>query len=542
MARPPGIPKGAKQLNLLESEVHVSDSSPLLHSTEVNPDAPNTPVPSQGRGSLPVAQKNRILMLLCAFAFVMTLGENLQPAALVQIFEAVICADYYYKHPLLPNTTATPTTLSRIDRCAVQPVQKELAILRGFQQLVPLFAGLLCTIPYSLLAERIGRKRVLILAGAGISAALFWVIAVCYWRFVPIRWVLLSGIFLFIGGGDGVLSAITHVMVTDATDRAEGAQIFLYLHAADVISGFFGPAISGLLMEKGYIWTVLILAELVVLSGAFVLTLFIPETLDLGCKSPHDAHLTLGSTSIEGTQQSLRSSKSTSFTGLLNGIRVQISILVAPLIDVLASNRQALLLLCIFAPQTAARELFTVIGLQYSKAKFSLSYAHGNVLLSVFQGAQGLSVLVFLPMITRLIAEPRGWSPWTRDRRYAIFSIAMIALGLMIIALAPVLIVEAIALLIIATGGCTTGLLLSLLGGTVTSRQVSAVYSAALMLSLIIRSVTGPIFSALLTKGFSLGQSWMGLPFAAMSMIVVGVVALSCFIKKEGKEVAGLEF
>lgn len=72
--------------------------------------------------------------------------------------------------------------------------------------------------PYGLLAERIGRRRVLILSGTAIFASLAWVMAMCYWRFAPIRWVLFSGVFLFIGGGDAVASSVVHAMVTDVTD------------------------------------------------------------------------------------------------------------------------------------------------------------------------------------------------------------------------------------------------------------------------------------------------------------------------------------
>lgn len=151
-----------------------------------------------------------------------------------------------------------------------------------------------------------------------------------------------------------------------------------------------------------------------------------------------------------------------------------------------------------------------MIGLQYSSAKYSLSYARGNVLLSLFQGAQGLFVLVLLPLLTRLIADPRGWTVWARDSLYAIVSIAMTASGLMVIAVAPVLAIEATGLLLVALGSCTTGLLMSLLSGAVRPSQVSAVYSAALMLSIVVRSVMGPVVGALLVKGLELGWNWMG--------------------------------
>ncbi|RHZ69160.1 hypothetical protein CDV55_104414 [Aspergillus turcosus] len=480
-----GIISEAEQLN------DVSESSPLL-SDQV-----------KDVHTLPPRLKRRIILLLCAFAFTMMLGDNLQPASLSQIFEDLICDDHFNKH-LSPNTNASATP-APANRCKTHSVQKELALVRGIQQLVPTVAALLCTVPYGLLAERIGRKRVLILSGTGTLTSLSWVLAVCYWRFGSIRLVWLSGAFLFIGGGDAVTSSVVHVMVTDTADQTERARIFLFLHAADVISGFVGPAISAALMEKGDAWAVMLLAQAMLFSGTFLLTRWIPETLGLRNKLSGGSPSQLAPSGPAKTAHPVIKS-------------------------LLVLNRQALLLLFIFAPQTAARDLFIMIGLQYSSSKFSLSYSRGNVLLSLFQGAQGLVALAILPLITSLVVEPRGWTSWTRDRFYAIMSIAATALGLMVIAAAPTLATEAVGLLLVAVGSCTTGLLMSLLGEAVQPSQVSTVYSVALMLSIAVRGVTGPLMNGLFVKGLELGWSWMGLPFAVMAVLMAGVMVMSTFI------------
>lgn len=95
------------------------------------------------------------------------------------------------------------------------------------------------------------------------------------------------------------------------------------------------------------------------------------------------------------------------------------------------------------------------------------------MLLYLFQGAQGFLVLVLLLVVTRTIAEPRGWTAWARDRRFTIISIAMMALGLADIAFAPGLFLAPAGLLLVALRRCTTELLMSLLGGTVPPNKVS---------------------------------------------------------------------
>lgn len=267
-------------------------------------------------------------------------------------------------------------------------------------------------------------------------------------------------------------------------------------------------------MEKGYTWAVLLLAAGTLLWAFCLLFLAIPETL--------------------GLRKDI-STPATSPPGSSHAKTVRASLL-TPLLGVLTSNPQAVLLLCIFAPQTAARELFTSIGLQYSNTKYSLSYARGNLLLSLFQGAQGLVVLVLLPLINRIIAKTRNWTAWHRDRTYTIASIALMALGLFTIGTAPMVAVEAGGLLLVALGSCTTGLLMSLLGGAVRPSQVSAVYSLALMLSIVMRSVTGPAFFALLVEGLRMGRSWFGLPFVVMSLLMFGFMSASTFIRRERTE------
>ncbi|KAJ4032297.1 hypothetical protein NW758_011974 [Fusarium oxysporum] len=446
------------------------EASPLLGS-----DAETINIPPQ--------RKRRIIQLLCAFAFTLMLADGLQAAGLLQIYESAICNDYYKTHYL---------EVSKHDRCRIQPVQKELA---------------LCTVPYGLLAERIGRRRVLILSGTAIFASLAWVMAMCYWRFAPIRWVLFSGFFLFIGGGDAVASSVVHAMVTDVTDRAER---------------FFGPAISVPLMEKGHSWTVLVLAEIIIFSVTFILPLFIPETLHLRNKNL---------ARMVGLCQQDEACAPTGFYHI-GASRQHLDI--KPIMP-LATCRPR-------TPDLCPRALHCHRSI-YSLARYSLSYARGKILLSLFQGAQGLLVLVLLPLLTRLIAKPRGWTDWARDRRYVISSISLISFGLLVIGFAPALAIEASGLIFVALGSCTTGLFMSLLGGVVRPNEISTVYSAALTLSMVSRSVVAPVMSVLLVKGMELGRVWMGLPFVLMAAMMTAVTAASGFISpgKVDRESVGQE-
>ncbi|KAF4337465.1 major facilitator superfamily transporter [Fusarium beomiforme] len=139
--------------------------------------------------------------------------------------------------------------------------------------------------------------------------------------------------------------------------------------------------------------------------------------------------------------------------------------LLAPLIIILTSNENASCSLLSARPQASARELFAIIDLQYSKARCPLTYARGNVLLSLLHGSQGPLAAGLLPFLARTIAEPRGWTNWGQGQRYAIISIAALAFGLWVMCLTPALAVRIIGILRLALCSCTTGTLISLLGG-----------------------------------------------------------------------------
>ncbi|KAL4919862.1 major facilitator superfamily domain-containing protein [Aspergillus aurantiobrunneus] len=418
-----------------------SESTPFLK----DPLEPVLPTPCH---SIDPKQRRRIIRLLCVFTFIALLGNSLQPAALMQVLEDAICSELYSIHPT-----------SGDERCKAPPVQKELAIIRGIHQLVPVFSATACTIPYGLLADRrhIGRRRALILSGIGTAAALAWVLAVSCWRFVSVRWAWLSGVFLFIGGGDSVASSLVHVLVTDVVEQSETARIFMYFHAADVIASLLGPGISAILMGRGHTWHVLLLA-LGALLARIALAGIIPETLHL--RDENTQALT-ESTSLDNQP-----------------ILTDLSSTLSPLLSL---NRQALLLLCIYFPQAAARDLFTTIGLQYSNARFSLPYSSGSALLSFFQGAQAFFVLVLLPLLTWSVARFRCWPSPVRDRYFTIASIALTTVGTATLGLAPSVRVEGLGLLLVACGRCATGFVMSLLSGVITAEQVSAVYSVAVM-------------------------------------------------------------
>ena len=112
------------KIQVIDPEERVDELSSL-----VNP-PPNVPNP------LSSLQKN-VVRLLYVTVFLAMCGQYIQqPGARTQVYEDIICQNYYDK--LRENTLLVNGTLAERD-CKAGPVQEELALLRGWERFGDLF-------------------------------------------------------------------------------------------------------------------------------------------------------------------------------------------------------------------------------------------------------------------------------------------------------------------------------------------------------------------------------------------------------------------
>lgn len=67
------------------------------------------------------------VVLLCGGAVLFDLSNNLGEVAEVAILEDIVCRDYYAK-------SAVNTIISAAERCKIEPIQTEIALLNGWRE------------------------------------------------------------------------------------------------------------------------------------------------------------------------------------------------------------------------------------------------------------------------------------------------------------------------------------------------------------------------------------------------------------------------
>ncbi|KAI9826783.1 MAG: hypothetical protein M1819_007254 [Sarea resinae] len=369
-------------------------------------------------------------IILCAVAVMsIDVGLSLCLAPRLRLVESIICTDYYrLKDPGLIGSDG------RVEEkhCKVGRVQEEVAILMGWLGLWEGLPGVLLAVPYGLMADVSGRRKVLMWSFVGLFGSTVWGLCVFYLAF-PIRLIWLSSLFMCIGGGPIVASALVFTIISDITSDEQRATIFFQIQASVLISDIVAPPLSSVLMSRN-IWAPLLL-------GAFIQALSIlvpacmPETLHItaretGHPSRQEPAFQLADDDemdgrFEETDSKTKAGDYGSRIEALKGATSflfqdrKISVLVLSLV-VVRVGKQAVELL-----------------LQYVSKRYDWSLAKAAFLLSIRASVELVLLVAVLPIFGSFLLTRHGMAADVKDLLTIRVSNFFAIVGCVVIALAP---------------------------------------------------------------------------------------------------------
>jgi MFS family permease len=151
---------------------HISESTPLLAGTSEARDYP----PSITASIAPQHPKFFVVATICiASIFFIEIGDYMLKAPIMRTLEAIICNSYFKS--TMPIGMVFPDPIPE-DHCKIPFVQSQLAMLKGWDLTFSCIPGILAAVPYGVMADKYGRKLVLMLGLVGILLGLSWVMVV----------------------------------------------------------------------------------------------------------------------------------------------------------------------------------------------------------------------------------------------------------------------------------------------------------------------------------------------------------------------------
>ncbi|KAF3083375.1 hypothetical protein TWF569_002380 [Orbilia oligospora] len=499
----------------------------MVYSTDQ--DAEGISIPNEVHPLLPEAHTHKTtaktpyrnhIIALFAFLLLTEASNDIQIAPMTVIMESIICKNYYGD----TNTINSTTTLDLADfssswaaaddrRCKIEPIQSELANVRGWQQLFECLASILVAVPFGFAANRCGRKVVLALAMFGLTLARVWIQVVCWWpEVLPLRISWLSAFFHLIGGGNLVVGSLIYTIMTDLTLPEHRASIFLFMNAAVLIAEMLVMPLAATLMRTNP-WIPVNIGLATVALGSLITISILPETVHLQ------------ETESEDTEEERHSLSEGEDSGLFSGAKRALHSS-KDLFRLISVSRETVALM-IASTMTNMDRSSTPYFIQYVSKKFDWDISEASLLTSYRAALNLILSLVLLPLASHLFRTRLNMATEVKDLWLTRFSASVLCLGSALMALAPNLFFLVSGLTIFAHGYGLSALIHSLAASVVEPQHIVILYNAMSVAETTGDFISGPILSSTFSLGQRIGKEWFGLFMMVMAFFyLVATVAI----------------
>ncbi|GKZ28292.1 hypothetical protein AbraIFM66950_003548 [Aspergillus brasiliensis] len=423
----------------------------------------------------------RVLVLICFVVLVQDFAEYLSQAPQTEVWLEIVIRKF------CPAGQDGPG-------CQMDRVQKEVALLQGWKDTLEQIPGILFAVPYGVLADRIGRRPVLLLCALGFTLSDVWTKAVGWFSDqLPLRLIWLGPIAQVLGGGTQVATSMMYVMLADLFSDEEQITAFLYVSAMVLVSEILATPLGALLMTKN-IWLPYLLSPVFNAAGGLLL-LLLPETLP---RTPSPSRPSSPEETLDRKD----------FRGRIKAGVDELRRSTA----VIWKHRPVQLFLVVFLIAFLGMQVMKLL-LLFAADRFHWTIAQASFLIPVRAVTRLLLLLVILPGISRWLIERQRMSPFTKNTRLALTSSACMGVGCLLIALSTHPAGAVLGLVVYALGSAMHLFARRIITSLVDAHHMGTLYTAIAVMQGIGVLIAGPMMATTYGWGLAQGGVWTGAPF-----------------------------